>query len=223
MNTGVANPSYRQRLGYHSMVLGGICGIMATLILLGNLATHEQIAHELKQDQIATLAQVLPQHLYNNDLLADTLALPGATGNSEQGSTAYLARRDGAVTAIALPVVGYGYSGAINMIMGIDQTGKVIAVRVISHAETPGLGDKIEINKDDWMTGFDGHSLVSKSAQQWQVKKDGGDFDQFTGATITPRAVVAAVYQGLQLFDTNRELILAATTPSTETNSSATR
>lgn len=205
MNTGVANPSYRQRLGYHSMVLGGICGIVATLILLGNLSTHEQIAKELRQDQIDTLAQVIPQDRYDNDILNDTLTLT----QSNQDTTLFVARKGDAVVGVAIPIVGYGYSGAINLIMGIDNQGKIIAVRVINHAETPGLGDKIEINKDTWITGFNGHSLASKSANQWQVKKDGGDFDQFTGATITPRAVVGAVYNGLTLFENNRSRILS--------------
>ena len=205
MSTGVAVPSYRQRLGYHSMVLGGICGIVATLIIMGNMATQERIAHELKQDQIATLAQVLPASLYDNDILTDTKTI-SAKG---EDTTVYIARKAGAVTAVAYPVVGYGYSGAIHLIMGVDAKGDILGVRTISHAETPGLGDKIEINKDNWITSFDGHSITSKTSDQWKVKKDGGDFDQFTGATITPRAVVGAVYSGLQLFESHKAELLA--------------
>ncbi|GAB2197347.1 electron transport complex subunit RsxG [Sessilibacter sp. MAH4] len=196
MNTTVLEPSYRNRLGYHSMVLGGICAIVAAFIILGNDATHEKIQQELKQDQINTLSQVLPPALYNNDLLTSTKNI--VWNNTE--TTVYIAKQDDIPVGFAFPVVGYGYSGAIQLIMAVNGNGEILGVRVISHAETPGLGDKIEINKDNWITEFNGHSLVSKSEQQWHVKKDGGDFDQFTGATITPRAVVAAVYDGLAFF-----------------------
>jgi len=204
-SSGVLVPAYRQRLGYHSMVLGGICGIVATLILLGNGATHERIAHEMEQDQIETLSQVLPASLYDNNLLTDTKNIT----DGDTATTFYLAKKAGVVVGVAYPVVGYGYSGAINMIIGVNTAGEILGVRVTNHAETPGLGDKIEINKDTWITSFDGQSLASKTQQQWQVKKDGGDFDQFTGATITPRAVVGAVYQGLQLYQRHKAELTA--------------
>src|SRR5690606_7665772 len=101
-----------------------------------------------------------------------------------------------------------GYSGTIRLLVGIDAEGRLTGVRVLQHNETPGLGDKVELRKDDWILGFDGLSLRNPVASGWQVKKDGGDFDQFVGATITPRAVVAAVYNALQFFDLNRENLL---------------
>lgn len=203
--TTVQQPAYRQRLGYHAMVLGGICGLVATMIILGNGATHTTIAENLRQDQITLLSQVLPESLYDNDLLTDTKTIT----EQDQQHTVHIARVEGQAVAFALPIVGYGYSGAINMIMAADINGNILGVRVISHAETPGLGDKIELNKDDWITEFDGHSLTSKSTKQWAVKKDGGDFDQFTGATITPRAVVGAVYDGLILLNQHHDTLAA--------------
>ena len=207
--TTVKEPAYRQRLGYHSMVLGGICAIVATLIILGNASTKEAIEKALEQDQIDKLSQVLPADIYDNNLLADTKTITF----EETEKTVYIARNDGNAVGVAFPIVGYGYSGAINMILGVDNQGKILGVRVISHAETPGLGDKIEISKDDWMTSFDGHSLLTKTELQWAVKKDGGDFDQFTGATITPRAVVGAVFNGLEFFQIHKDTLLAPAEP----------
>jgi len=93
--------------------------------------------------------------------------------------------------------------------MGIKANGEILGVRVLSHAETPGLGDKIEAEKDDWIYSFDGLSLKRFSTEKWQVKKDGGAFDQFSGATITPRAVVKAVKQGLDLFSKYKKQMLS--------------
>lgn len=209
MNTTVLEPSYRSRLGYHSMVLGGICAIVAAFIILGHDATHEKIQNELKQDQINTLSQVLPQSLYNNDLLNSTKNIVW----NDTDTTVYIAKQNEIPVGFAFPVVGYGYSGAIQLIMAVNTNGEILGVRVISHAETPGLGDKIEINKDQWITGFDGHSLTTKNENQWHVKKDGGDFDQFTGATITPRAVVSAVYDGLTFFKNHKSELLEVEAP----------
>jgi electron transport complex protein RnfG len=106
----------------------------------------------------------------------------------------------------------YGYGGKIMTIMALNPEGKVLGVRILSHSETPGLGDKIEIEKDDWVLSFNGRSLGAPSSAQWGVKKDGGHFDQFSGATITPRAVVKAVKSGLELFAKNQEKLLIPVT-----------
>ena len=79
---------------------------------------------------------------------------------------------------------------------------------MLSHKETPGLGDKIEVAKSNWILSFVGRSLATMSASQWAVKKDGGDIDQFAGATITPRKAVQAIYRGLHLFKENQALLL---------------
>ncbi|MDD1651077.1 MAG: RnfABCDGE type electron transport complex subunit G, partial [Methylococcaceae bacterium] len=94
--------------------------------------------------------------------------------------------------------------GPITLMMGIDKSGTVLGVRVVAHAETPGLGDKIEREKSPWVLAFDQRSLTNTPPERWRVKKDGGDFDQFAGATITPRAVVRGVEAGLQLFRKHR-------------------
>jgi len=110
--------------------------------------------------------------------------------------------------ATAFQVTAMGYSGEISIMMGIASDGEILGVRVISHAETPGLGDKIEAAKGDWILGFNGLSLANRTQSQWAVKKDGGEFDQFSGATITPRAVVRAVHNGLEYFNAHRQEIL---------------
>ena len=120
----------------------------------------------------------------------------------------HLARKNGKVTAIAFERRVNGYM-SIHLVMGIDARGEVLGVRVLAHEETPGLGDKIEVTKSDWIKNFDGRSLDNTTRTQWGVKKDGGLFDQFSGATITPRAVVKAVREGLEFFRANKQQILA--------------
>jgi electron transport complex protein RnfG len=198
-STPTKQPLYFDRIGYQAALLSGVCSLVAVLILGGNKATEEKIAIALQQDQLNMLEQVLPSTLYNNNLLEDTFRIPELL--SKFGSeTLYVAKRDKRVVGYAFIVTQDGYSGEIKLILGLDQSGNILGVRVISHSETPGLGDKIEISKDDWITDFDKLSLANTQRDNWAVKKDGGQFDQFTGATITPRAVVSAVLSGLDFF-----------------------
>ncbi|EED24712.1 electron transport complex protein RnfG [Vibrio sp. 16] len=101
-----------------------------------------------------------------------------------------------------------GYNGAIKLIVGIAQNGKVLGSRILSHQETPGLGDKIDLRVSDWMLSFSGKTVTEENQSTWKVRKDGGQFDQFTGATITPRAVVKAVKNTVSYVNTHREQIL---------------
>ena len=106
-----------------------------------------------------------------------------------------------------------GYSGTIGLLIGIMADGTLSGVRVIQHKETPGLGDQIELAKSRWITSFNGKSLTHPTETGWAVKKDQGDFDQFAGATITPRAVVTAVHKALQYFDHYHAELFAQLTP----------
>ena len=204
----------RARLSYPGLLLGAICLSMTLALLIGFEITRKGIDEAALQDKLASLAQVLPATLYNNNPVQDVQTIHDAQ-LSEQPIDVYLAKRDGTLTGMAFQVKKPGYGGPITLIIGLDAGGNVLGARVISHKETPGLADRIDISKDDWITRFNGRSLVNTSTQAWRVKKDGGEFDQFTGATITPRAVVGAIYQGL-LFHERQFLNHATPAPAAE-------
>lgn len=204
MNMSGTRPvaSYRNRLGYHSGLLAGICCMVATFMFIGHLTTKDRIAEALKQDELNMLSQVIPAHLYDNDLLGNKIKVVDLV-NTEDVRMVYVGTQSDFPSAYALPAEISGYSGIIKLIIGLKPNGKIIGVRTISHTETPGLGDKIEIARDDWIRIFDGKSLSNTSAKFWAVKKDGGEIDQFSGATITPRAVVNGVRQSLEFYQNN--------------------
>lgn len=199
---------FRATVHYQALLLGLFALGSAALLATGNLGTEEAIRQRTAEDLEASLSQVVPSAFHDNSLLDDTLSIHDDKGDRK----VYRGLKDGKVVALALESVGYGYSGAIKIIMGVDSTGKVLGVRVLSHAETPGLGDKIEIAKAKWITSFDGRSLGDPPVEKWKVKKDGGIYDQFSGATITPRAVVKAVKDGLEFFVAHQAELTAAPT-----------
>jgi electron transport complex protein RnfG len=204
--TTVANPSYRKRIGYHAGLLGGFVTLATALLMIGNIATREVIAQRQQEDLLASLGQVIPAALHDQDLLGSTLMINESDGTAR---TVYRAVRERQIGAVAFKAVGGGYAGPIEVLMGIDANGKLLGVRIIAHTETPGLGDKIEAGKDDWIHGFTGRGIGHPPLERWAVRKDGGDFDQFTGATVTPRAVVAVVKDGLLWFASHRAQLLA--------------
>jgi len=103
-----------------------------------------------------------------------------------------------------------GYAGPIRMLIGIEIDGNITGVRVLQHKETPGLGDRIETVKSDWVLQFDGHSLRDPEAAKWAIKGDGGQFDQLTGASVTPRSIIRAIKETLIWFEANRVSVFAA-------------
>ncbi|MEJ2140803.1 MAG: electron transport complex subunit RsxG [Gammaproteobacteria bacterium] len=216
----VSTPSYRKRLMYHAGLLGGMGLLASAILVLGNISTRNDIELRIKEDIKASINQVIPETMYDNDLLDDSVLIESSHAISENKNTkVYLARTQNKVTAAAFQVTGTGYAGPIDIIIGIDAHEKLLGVRVIAHAETPGLGDRIEIKKDNWIAKFTGLSLSNTSKEKWKVKKDGGVFDQFSGATITPRAVVKAIHNGLLFFSENKQQILRGTSSgSTNTN-----
>jgi len=191
-------------IGQHAFLLGAFAFFAALVLASGNLYTRQAIRDRQREDLIRSLSMVIPDRLHDNDLLEDIVTVRDRNGRSFR---VYLARRGSEVTAVAFERVEHGY-GRIHLVMGVAANGEVLGVRVLDHEETPGLGDKIEIAKSDWIRSFDGKSLDNLSEKQWHVKKDGGVFDQFSGATITPRAVVRAVHDGLLLFRRNRDFLL---------------
>jgi electron transport complex protein RnfG len=196
----------RAKLSYQTLLLGSVVLLTSGALAVASRTTEADIQAAAARDLKQSLAQVLPGQ-YDNDLLQDTVVLAAPDGEV----TVYRARRAGQVEAVVFQTVGRGYAGPIVCIMGVSRDGQLLGVRVLKHMETPGLGDKIEPAKDHWIYEFEGKSLGDPSADKWAVKKDGGVFDQFTGATITPRAVVRAVKGGLELFAKEKPRMLGET------------
>jgi electron transport complex protein RnfG len=206
-------PKYRKRVGYQAVLLGGFSTLATALLVAGNIATKEAILERQKEDLLDSLAQVVPDERYNNDLLAHPLEIMNEKGKPV---TIYRGTIGSQVNVLAWEISGQGYAGEMRLILGLDAEGRVLGVRVLSHAETPGLGDKIEVAKDPWILGFNGLSLGDPPESEWAVKKDGGRFDQFSGATITPRGVVGAIKDGLSFFQTHRTELLNPPTITTD-------
>ena len=168
------------------------------------------------EEKMALIGEVLPSHLYDDDPLKNRLELPpsSALGTTDP-HTVYRASKDGKVVAVVLEAVAPdGYSGKIRLLLAVTHEGVLTGVRVLNHKETPGLGDYIEPRKDKnkqrpWITQFSGRSLKQPISSGWKVKKDGGDFDANTGATVTPRAIVKAVYKALVFIEDQRDVLFA--------------
>jgi Na+-translocating ferredoxin:NAD+ oxidoreductase subunit G len=196
----------QQSIQYQGGILAIIAFVTSAALVVANHFTYDAIEQSRLEDLKAFLTQVVPKDYYDNDLVKDTVSLK-LQGTAE--TTVYKGRLQNKVNAVAFQwTASGGYAGAIKLIVGIDREGKVLGVRVLAHNETPGLGDKIEVKRADWITKFNGLSLGNPSVDKWGVKKDGGIFDQFTGATITPRAVVRGIKESLQIFQLHREAIL---------------
>ncbi|MFB6259826.1 MAG: electron transport complex subunit RsxG [Thiohalorhabdaceae bacterium] len=145
----------------------------------------------------------MPENRFDNELLRDTREVTDAAYlGTSKAVTVYRARKAGEPVAVAFRTIAPdGYNGQIELLVAIWSDGDLAGVRAINHAETPGLGDQIETAKNDWITQFAGHSLGSPPPEDWKVKKDGGAFDEITGATITSRAVVKAVRRALKFYE----------------------
>jgi len=180
-----------------------------TLVALTEYSTSEAIVENERQVLLRNLYALLPRDRLDNDIAADTRELPASTLlGTDDDSIVYRARLLGEpVAAIFNSIAPDGYNGKIYLLVGVYIDGSLAGVRVVKHAETPGLGDAVEIRKSPWINDFAGKSLTDPSQDRWAVKRDGGDFDQFTGATITPRAVVAAVRNTLLYYQQNADMI----------------
>ena len=189
-------------------ILGAVLGVV--LVALANL-TRDRIARNEQAWLQQQLDALLAPGSYDNDPLTDTITVtsPQLLGTS-QPVTVYRARRGGTpVAAVIRSVAPDGYRGPIELLVAIAQDDTLIGVQVIRHNETPGLGDAFEKREPQWLKRFRGSSLTNPPQQRWTVRKDGGEFDAFTGATITPRAIVKAVRRTLEYYAANRERIFA--------------
>jgi len=158
---------------------------------------------------LRNLNALLPAEQLDNDIVSDTATVPAsALLGTQEDTIVYRARLLGKpIAAIFNSIAPNGYSGEIHLLVGVYADGSVAGVRAVKHSETPGLGDAIETQKSDWIFSFNNRSLTSPVPSNWLVKKDGGDFDQFTGATITPRAIVLAVKNTLLYYQQNSDSI----------------
>lgn len=189
-----------------------VAGVLAVgLVALVHDLAWPQIEASDRARRVARLAEVLGPAQYDNDLLGDVIHVRDAELLGTDELLPVHRARLGAepVAALLFPVAPDGYSGAIRLVVAIDPQGRLLGVRVLEHRETPGIGDAIEPRKSGWIDSFEGRSLGDPATDGWRVRKDGGEFDQFTGATVTPRAVVRAVHGALVYFDRHREELLA--------------
>ena len=199
-------------MGFNSIALALFALVTSLILATTNELTYERIEQSEREAAQRALLEIIPLERHDNDMLMDVQPVPEqywATLGLKKGGNIHIARDQGQPVAAIIPAVTPdGYSGAISMIIGINFNGSIAGVRVVEHRETPGLGDKMDLKKSDWILSFNGKSLVNPQASGWKVKKEGGDYDQFTGATITPRAVVSQVLKTLQYFEDDRERLL---------------
>ncbi|MDO3384607.1 electron transport complex subunit RsxG [Gilvimarinus sp. SDUM040013] len=202
----------------NSVLLGLFALVTAGILAVTHSGTKERIQAAERAAAARALNELVPSSRIDNDLLADTLPIPEAMWPAlglEEGEKIHRARKEDEVIAVILPAVAPdGYSGDIRLLIGVNRDGSLAGVRALSHKETAGLGDKIDLAKSDWILGFNGKSLQNPAREQWKVKKDGGAFDQFTGATITPRAVTAQVKRALEQVEQQRALLFEIPTDS---------
>ncbi|MBE9567823.1 MAG: electron transport complex subunit RsxG [Proteobacteria bacterium] len=196
--------------------------IGAAMVGFTFLQTADDIIYNEKLTLLRKLNHILPSEKYDNDLLHDTIMIKPATQlGTNRETSAYRARKgDQDVAVVLSSIAPSGYNGPIELLVGIYTDGKLAGVRVVKHRETPGLGDVVDIARSDWILGFDNRSLADPDEMHWKVKRDGGVFDQFTGATITPRAVVKAVHNALIYFQQNQEKLFKKNDEDIETHKS---
>lgn len=195
----------RDKLAYQPILLGTIALLASGALAAVSNLTGPAIAAAEAKDLRDSLSEVLPAGLADNDFLKDTVELE----RDGKTVTVYRARHGSELKAALFKVAERGYGGEIQVLMAVDADGRMLGVRILKHSETPGLGDKIEVKKDDWVLDFNGKSLGDPAPEKWGVKKDNGVFDQFAGATITPRAVVKAVKGGLEFYAARKQDITA--------------
>lgn len=191
-----------------AFILGAFAVAGTSLVAFTYAITKERIAYNERETLLTSLNALVPKTTVDNDMVSDTLSVSDPKLLGAPVTTVYRGRlKDRPVATVLTPVVPDGYSGPIKLLVAVRYDGTLGGVRVISHKETPGLGDKIEESRSDWIFEFDNKSLGNPPLEKWKVKRDGGVFDQFTGATITPRSLVKAVKNTLLYVKANRDAL----------------
>tara|TARA_R110000796_G_scaffold2842_6_gene10937 strand:+ start:12330 stop:12956 length:627 start_codon:yes stop_codon:yes gene_type:complete len=182
-------------------------GLVASI----NMLTADKIAEQELLHLTSQLQEVLDPSTYDNELTTDCVIISDERLGPYANQIVYRARKNNEpVALIVRHVTPSGYSGDINLLTAVLSDGSIAGVRTTKHEETPGLGDKVEVKKSPWITSFKTLTVQSSSDARWAVKKDGGQFDQFTGATITPRAVVGSVKNAVLFAQSEFDAIFAA-------------
>lgn len=194
----------------NSIVLAIFALLATALVSVTHLLTQDKILEQQQKELLKVLNQVIPPQNHDNELYKNCTSI---TNEQYLGTSApmlaYIAEKADKPTGVAIKAIAPGgYNGAIKIIVGLDMTGLITGVRVLSHQETPGLGDKIDTRVTDWIYSFTGKKLQGEKDPAWAVRKDGGEFDQFTSATITPRAVVKAVKKVSLYFERHQQKLL---------------
>lgn len=188
-------------------LLLGLVALLCTAISAGIFfLTKDKIDAAMAAEQRELLLQVIPQDYFDNNLVESAVAPQDEKLKGIQ--KIYFAKKDGQLSAYAYETTAPdGYSGNIRLLVGLDPKGEILGVRVIEHHETPGLGDKIELRISNWILSLTNQPINEQNLNDWAVKKDGGKFDQFSGATITPRAVVNQVKRSALIMLNNQAVL----------------
>lgn len=208
MAMGVRSVAKRRPILLAAGVLALFAVAGTSLVAFTHGTTKTRIEANEREALLRSLHALVPHQSIDNDIGADILLISDPEQLGGQSTTVYRGRKLGLpVAAVLTTVVPNGYSGPIKLLVAVRYDGTLGGVRVINHKETPGLGDKIEVRRSDWILGFSGKSLDNPPLEQWGVKRDGGVFDQFTGATITPRSIVQAVKKTLLYVKAHRDAL----------------
>lgn len=197
----------------NGLTLGIFALLCAAAVSWLALETKDTIALQKKLAMEKTLQQVIPQERYDNDIIQSCVEVnaPSYLG-STQNQHVFIAKKNNKPVGLAIKTTAPdGYNGNIHLMIGVDSNLRILGVRTLEHQETPGLGNFIELSLSSWVLSFNGLTFDTTQAKQWNVKKDGGQFDQFTGATITPRAYVKAVKNTLIYLQKNYQNIITST------------
>ncbi len=208
----------------NSLLLGLFAAVTTGLIAITFLGTRDDILAAERAAEARQLLEIFPRETHDNDMVDDRFELAANTPllGIKTAGHGYRVRQGNKVIGIILPATARdGYSGDIRLLVGVSAEGQVAGVRVVAHKETPGLGDAIDLRKSPWVLDFNGRSLTDPLPSAWGVAKDGGVFDQFTGATITPRAVVNATRKVLEYVERHEQALFQRSAAQTSEQPSA--
>jgi len=202
-------PALTKSMARSAIVLGLFAVIATAMVAFTNNATKQRVAEAKRDYTLRKLNELIPPAMHDNALDQDKLMVKDVLLDKNGEVPIYRVQKDGQISAVIISCVAPdGYSGRINLLVAVRRDGSLAGVRVTEHKETPGLGDAIDTNKSDWITIFDNKSLAAPEETRWRVRRDGGEFDQITSATITSRAVVKATRNALRYFERNKQRLL---------------